>query len=26
VQQVALIITGEAPSGAVNAEHWTRRR
>jgi len=26
VRQVALIIKGEAPIGAVNAEHWTRRR
>jgi D-3-phosphoglycerate dehydrogenase len=26
VRQVALIIKGEAPVGAVNAEHWTRRR
>jgi D-3-phosphoglycerate dehydrogenase len=26
VQQVASIIKGEAPVGAVNAEHWTRRR
>ena len=25
VRQVAAIIRGEAPSGAVNAEHWTRR-
>jgi D-3-phosphoglycerate dehydrogenase / 2-oxoglutarate reductase len=26
VRQVAAIIKGEAPVGAVNAEHWTRRR
>jgi D-3-phosphoglycerate dehydrogenase len=26
VRQVATIIKGEAPVGAVNAEHWTRRR
>lgn len=26
VRQVALIIKGEAPIGAVNAEHWTRHR
>ncbi len=26
VRQVAAIIKGEAPAGAVNAEHWTRRR
>ena len=26
VRQVALIIKGEAPNGAVNSEHWTRRR
>jgi D-3-phosphoglycerate dehydrogenase len=25
VRQVAVIIKGEAPIGAVNAEHWTRR-
>src|ERR1700754_4510852 len=25
VRQVAVIIKGEAPTGAVNAEHWTRR-
>jgi len=25
VRQVASIIKGEAPAGAVNAEHWTRR-
>lgn len=25
VRQVAAIINGEAPIGAVNAEHWTRR-
>jgi D-3-phosphoglycerate dehydrogenase / 2-oxoglutarate reductase len=25
VRQVGAIITGEAPIGAVNAEHWTRR-
>jgi D-3-phosphoglycerate dehydrogenase / 2-oxoglutarate reductase len=25
VRQVAAIINGEAPVGAVNAEHWTRR-
>jgi D-3-phosphoglycerate dehydrogenase / 2-oxoglutarate reductase len=25
VRQVGVIITGEAPIGAVNAEHWTRR-
>jgi D-3-phosphoglycerate dehydrogenase len=25
VRQVASIIKGEAPVGAVNAEHWTRR-
>jgi D-3-phosphoglycerate dehydrogenase len=25
VRQVGLIIKGEAPVGAVNAEHWTRR-
>jgi D-3-phosphoglycerate dehydrogenase len=25
VRQVAAIIKGEAPVGAVNAEHWTRR-
>ena len=25
VRQVAMIIKGEAPIGAVNAEHWTRR-
>jgi len=25
VRQVASIIKGEAPPGAVNAEHWTRR-
>lgn len=25
VRQVAAIIKGEAPQGAVNAEHWTRR-
>ncbi len=25
VRQVAVIIKGEAPVGAVNAEHWTRR-
>jgi D-3-phosphoglycerate dehydrogenase len=25
VRQVAAIIKGEAPPGAVNAEHWTRR-
>lgn len=25
VRQVAAIITGEAPTGAVNTEHWTRR-
>ena len=25
VQQVGFIIKGEAPVGAVNAEHWTRR-
>jgi D-3-phosphoglycerate dehydrogenase len=25
VRQVAAIIKGEAPTGAVNAEHWTRR-
>jgi D-3-phosphoglycerate dehydrogenase / 2-oxoglutarate reductase len=25
VQQVGKIIAGEAPVGAVNAEHWTRR-
>src|SRR6201995_1668731 len=25
VRQVAVIIRGEAPVGAVNAEHWTRR-
>jgi D-3-phosphoglycerate dehydrogenase len=26
VRQVAAIIKGELPAGAVNAEHWTRRR
>jgi D-3-phosphoglycerate dehydrogenase / 2-oxoglutarate reductase len=26
VRQVAAIINGEAPVGAVNAEHWSRRR
>jgi len=26
VRQVAAIIKGEAPVGAVNAEHWTRRQ
>ena len=26
VRQVAAIIRGEPPIGAVNAEHWTRRR
>jgi D-3-phosphoglycerate dehydrogenase len=26
VEQVAAIIRGEAPKGAVNAEHWSRRR
>jgi D-3-phosphoglycerate dehydrogenase len=26
VRQVEAIIKGEVPSGAVNAEHWTRRR
>jgi D-3-phosphoglycerate dehydrogenase len=25
VRQVAVIIRGEAPVGAVNAEHWSRR-
>ena len=25
VRQVGAIIRGEAPNGAVNAEHWTRR-
>jgi D-3-phosphoglycerate dehydrogenase len=25
VRQVAAIIKGEAPVGAVNSEHWTRR-
>jgi D-3-phosphoglycerate dehydrogenase / 2-oxoglutarate reductase len=25
VRQVGVIVTGEAPIGAVNAEHWTRR-
>jgi D-3-phosphoglycerate dehydrogenase len=25
VRQVAAIIKGEAPAGAVNTEHWTRR-
>jgi D-3-phosphoglycerate dehydrogenase len=25
VRQVAAIIRGEAPTGAVNAEHWIRR-
>jgi D-3-phosphoglycerate dehydrogenase len=25
VRQVGFIIKGEAPVGAVNAEHWTRR-
>jgi D-3-phosphoglycerate dehydrogenase len=25
VRQVAAIVKGEAPAGAVNAEHWTRR-
>jgi D-3-phosphoglycerate dehydrogenase len=25
VRQVAAITQGEAPVGAVNAEHWTRR-
>ena len=25
VRQVAAIIKGEAPVGAVNAAHWTRR-
>jgi D-3-phosphoglycerate dehydrogenase / 2-oxoglutarate reductase len=25
VRQVAAIIKGEAPVGAVNTEHWTRR-
>jgi D-3-phosphoglycerate dehydrogenase len=26
VRQVEAIIGGKAPPGAVNAEHWTRRR
>ena len=25
VRQVAVIIKGEAPVGAVNADHWTRQ-
>jgi D-3-phosphoglycerate dehydrogenase len=25
VRQVAVITKGEAPTGAVNADHWTRR-
>ena len=25
VRQVAVIIKGKAPIGAVNAEHWTRQ-